>query len=264
MWCIGRGRAPCRPSYRATECAGCVWPWYLLTSQSVVNNVPPPVLGFNNNVRHRGRIFHIQTEDSGVRTPRIVTHLFADGGRIIKTIRTDYSEQLERPDLASYVRQLMKKQHKAMFVLLRAGELDAALESACGPLPQPPAPAAPAVATQPLPETPASSHTAPLTPGVEAARSSVEARRAAVDALRTPGKSVTVSEVPREPAPFFSGPVPRKSRSERPTLSRPASRYNAVPTSSSQSIFGDGVISEKSLDEVILSYLADDLEGSSD
>ena len=37
---------------------------------------PPPLLGFNNNVRHRGRVFHIQREDSGIKIPRIVTHLF--------------------------------------------------------------------------------------------------------------------------------------------------------------------------------------------
>ena len=63
-----------------------------------MSKVPPPVLGFNNNVRHRGRIFHIQTEDSGVKFARIVTHLFADGGRIIKTARTDYGEHLEQGD----------------------------------------------------------------------------------------------------------------------------------------------------------------------
>jgi hypothetical protein len=34
-----------------------------------------------------------------------------------------------------------------------------------------------------------------------------------------------------------------------------------VPSKSARSIFGDGVISEKSLDEVILSYLAEDLDG---
>ena len=57
-----------------------------------MSKVPPPLLGFNNNVRHRGRIFHIQTEDSGVKSERIVTHLFADGGRIIKTARTEYAK----------------------------------------------------------------------------------------------------------------------------------------------------------------------------
>ena len=81
-------------------------------------------MGFNNNVRHRDRIFHIQTEDSGVRRPHINTHLFVDGGRIIKSMRTDYSAELGAADLADVVRQLMKKQHKAMFVALRAGALD--------------------------------------------------------------------------------------------------------------------------------------------
>src|SRR5690606_5952016 len=85
---------------------------------------PPPLLGYNNNVRHRGRVFHIQTEDSGVANPRIMTHLFADGGRIVKSTRTDYSEHLGRPDLVDTVRALMKEQHKAMFVALRGGELD--------------------------------------------------------------------------------------------------------------------------------------------
>jgi hypothetical protein len=28
---------------------------------------PSPLLGYNNNVRHKGKVFHIQTEDSGVK-----------------------------------------------------------------------------------------------------------------------------------------------------------------------------------------------------
>jgi hypothetical protein len=86
---------------------------------------PPPLLGYNNNVRHRGRIFHIQTEDSGLQNPRIMTHLFADGGRIVKSRRTDYSEHIGRDDQVEVVRGLMKEQHKAMFVALRCGEFDA-------------------------------------------------------------------------------------------------------------------------------------------
>jgi hypothetical protein len=49
-----------------------------------------------------------------------------------------------------------------------------------------------------------------------------------------------------------------------PALSRPSPRFAAVPAKSAPSIFGDGVISEQSLDEVILSYLAEDLDGSSE
>jgi hypothetical protein len=85
-------------------------------------------VGFNNNVRHRDRMFHIQTEDSGVLRPHINTHLFVDGGRIIKSMRTDYSAELGTSDLHGVVRSLMKKQHKAMFLALRGGTFDALID----------------------------------------------------------------------------------------------------------------------------------------
>ena len=44
------------------------------------------------------------------------------------------------------------------------------------------------------------------------------------------------------------------------SLGRPQTRLAAAPPSNARSIFGDGAISEQSLDEVILSYLAEDLE----
>jgi hypothetical protein len=90
------------------------------------------LLGFNNNVRHRGRVFHIQTEDSGMRHARIVTHLFADGGRIVRTTRTDYSDVLGRQDTTQVLRQMMKEQHKSMFMDLRAGKLDALIDDVFG------------------------------------------------------------------------------------------------------------------------------------
>jgi hypothetical protein len=247
-----------------------------------VTKASPPVLGFNNNVRHRGRVFHIQTEDSGVKNPRIVTHLFADGGRIIKTIRTEYVEHLERVDLANVVRQLMKAQHKAMFMALRAGDLDALLESLCGPLPLPPSrdSGTLAVASEPGAIEPgrAEGDAAPSRPrpmpapalrNVEAqpSVSASESQKLPAITLEPPAimESASLAPLKTDPARARSS-SPTASRKPRTpaspaTLSRPSSRYGSVPTKSAQSIFGDGVISEKSLDEVILSYLADDLDG---
>ncbi|HLV21899.1 MAG TPA: hypothetical protein VKZ49_13490, partial [Polyangiaceae bacterium] len=102
------------------------------------------MLGFNNNVRHHGRIFHIQTEDSGIKHPRIVTHLFADGGRIVKTTRTEYSEHIGRADIQDVLRKMMKDQHKAMFIALRSGEFDDLIEQAFGAAPARAAKAGPA------------------------------------------------------------------------------------------------------------------------
>src|SRR6185369_15903979 len=89
-----------------------------------------PLLGYNNNVRHRGRVFHIQTEDSGIKHPHIITHLFMDGGRILKSVKTSYAEHIGKDKLGDTVRQMMKEQHKAMFRALRDGEFDAVVDDA--------------------------------------------------------------------------------------------------------------------------------------
>lgn len=83
-----------------------------------------PLLGYNNNVRHKNRVFHIQTEDSGVNHPHIITHLFMDGGRILKSVKKSYAEHVGSETMSEMVRQLMKDQHKAMFVALREGQFD--------------------------------------------------------------------------------------------------------------------------------------------
>ena len=81
-------------------------------------------VGFNNNVRYGDHVYHIQTEDSGLNKPHIITHLFADGGRIIKSHKRSYAEHVSRTDVAMFVRQLMKMQQMEMIVALRDGKFD--------------------------------------------------------------------------------------------------------------------------------------------
>jgi hypothetical protein len=81
-------------------------------------------VGFNNNVKYNGLVFHIQTEDSGLDRPHIITHLFADGGRIIKSHKRIYASEVKRDDIAKYVRALMKGQHMEMAIMLREGRFD--------------------------------------------------------------------------------------------------------------------------------------------
>jgi len=53
-----------------------------------------------------------------------MTHLFADGGRIIKSHKRSYAEHVEDADVSGFVRTLMTGQHMEMLLLLRAGKLD--------------------------------------------------------------------------------------------------------------------------------------------
>jgi hypothetical protein len=85
-------------------------------------------VGFNNNVKYKNQTFHIQTEDSGLGKPHVITHLFADGGRVIKSHKRSYAEHVKRDDVAPFVRQLMKGQQLEMALALREGRFDEIIE----------------------------------------------------------------------------------------------------------------------------------------
>ncbi len=78
-----------------------------------------PVLGYNHNVRYAGRLWHVQTEDSGVQNPHIFTHLFHDG-TILATKRFDY----DASSAVEVVQKFMQSQHKAMLRDLKQGTFD--------------------------------------------------------------------------------------------------------------------------------------------
>ncbi len=81
------------------------------------------VVGFNHNIRYRGEVFHIQTEDGGVKNPFIITLLYR-GGSIIASKKTGYSDIIKIEMLEKVVEELMQEQHKEMLRRLKAGEFD--------------------------------------------------------------------------------------------------------------------------------------------
>lgn len=85
------------------------------------------VVGFNHNFRYKGEVYHIQTEDSGVKSPNIVTLLY-QGGTILASKKTSYADIAKVDNLDQVVEELMKEQHKEMLRKLKAGEFDAVIE----------------------------------------------------------------------------------------------------------------------------------------
>lgn len=315
--------------------------------------VPSPLLGYNNNVRHKGKVFHIQTEDSGVKYGHIITHLFMDGGRILKSVKTSYTEYIGNERMGDIVREMMKQQHKAMFIALRDGKFDVIAEGGADasqmtralavqsppsnppppreltppPVPvvaKPPAasPPAPPVAAATVPTRPAVPASPPVPPPPAAeelpdgpptikqpapseltldidALEHAAAANAASPVLRSasdlppppanlfreknaagkyritpvPPASAVGAQVPpppRAPTTPGGGPVaPRSAPNPAPNAgsgerryapTRPAAIFGQARPQQGKSIFGEDLISDKSLDEVILSYLAEDLD----
>jgi hypothetical protein len=216
-----------------------------------------PLLGYNTNVRHHGKRYHIQTEDSGAAHGHIFTHLFADGGRIIASKKTTYKDLIGTDRYPEMVKKLMRESHKAMFIALRDGLFDE--DELAGAR----AVAAMEIRVSDDMEAPVSTPSEPEDPEVEIeVEIDVEAleRAAALRLAEAEAKRAPAGERREAPAPNPGRYGPTRPAvsvsSTRTRSSRPAAR----PDPASESIFGGDLLSEKSLDEVILSYLAEDVE----
>lgn len=177
------------------------------------------VVGFNHNFRYQGEVYHVQTEDSGIKNPHIITLLYR-GGTILASKKTSYADIAKVDNLDQVVEDLMKEQHKEMLRRLKDGEFDDVIKgnrpagrTATPPPALEPAPAAvtPAAPTRVAPAAPA--RVAPTPPIASA----------------PPPAARPVAAPPTPPAP------------EIPPAKKPAEK---VP--------------ELSLDDVILSYLVGD------
>ena len=188
--------------------------------------------GFNHNIKHKGRVYHIQTEDSGPKNPHIITHLFV-GGNILASKKTQYSELVGQTEYEKTVRSMMEEQHKQMLRNLVNGVFDSVptgdVHHLNGPAPVNLASTPSSAQAQPPPGTPGATRP--------------------VDFARPPG-GILVTGTPLRP---HNEPLPP----EVVAAQKDRAEHRAVAASGT--IFGEDLISEKSLDEVILSYLAEDL-----
>ncbi len=82
------------------------------------------ITGFNTDVKHKNRVFHIQTEDKGDANPCVESLVYV-GGEILATKRTSYAEVMKetgRDDTA--VQDLMEQQHRTMIAAIQRGRFD--------------------------------------------------------------------------------------------------------------------------------------------
>ncbi|TAL27194.1 MAG: hypothetical protein EPN94_01870 [Nitrospirae bacterium] len=86
------------------------------------------LVGYNNNVTYKGKVYHVQTEDSGLKNPIIVTLLYFKG-TILASKKTNYSHLIGNKDIKESVRELMKEQHKAILKELIAGKHTAEVQA---------------------------------------------------------------------------------------------------------------------------------------
>ncbi len=79
------------------------------------------LVGYNTNISYKGTVYHVQTEDSGLKNPHIITLLY-NKGTILSRKKVSYANIAAAPDYKEKVREMMKEQHKAMIKELIAGK----------------------------------------------------------------------------------------------------------------------------------------------
>lgn len=120
------------------------------------------LVGYNTNISYKGTVYHVQTEDSGLKNPHIITLLY-NKGTILSRKKVSYANIASAPEYKEKVRELMKEQHKAMIKELIAGKHTqdvAASPPAPEPaaeavVPAPPVPPLPPAEPAPVQESPA-------------------------------------------------------------------------------------------------------------
>lgn len=83
-----------------------------MTSKSEIRLTSKLSSEFSNNITVDNITYHVQTEDMGEKSSKIITNIFLNGEIILKR-KTDYSHLTKLRDFSVRLTSLMQKQHKA-------------------------------------------------------------------------------------------------------------------------------------------------------
>jgi hypothetical protein len=81
------------------------------------------ITGFNTDIKHNEKVYHVQTEDKGVGNPYIETLVYV-GGEILASKKTSYAEQLKTGVDDKWIGGLMEQQHRTMIAAIKRGRFD--------------------------------------------------------------------------------------------------------------------------------------------
>lgn len=81
------------------------------------------ITGFNTDIKHNDKVYHIQTEDKGLQNPYIESLVYV-GGEILASKKTSYADQLKSGIDEKSIGVLMEQQHKTMIAAIKRGRFD--------------------------------------------------------------------------------------------------------------------------------------------
>lgn len=81
------------------------------------------ISGYNTDVKHEGRVYHVQTEERGGANP-VLESLVYIGGTIVAKKATPYSDRLKQGATEDAIASLLKRQHHVIIAAIKAGRIE--------------------------------------------------------------------------------------------------------------------------------------------
>jgi hypothetical protein len=81
------------------------------------------ITGFNTDVEHGGVVYHVQTEDKGLKSPLILSLVYV-GGTIIASRRTPYDDLIAEGFEEDKLAERLQRQHKLICAAIHAGRVE--------------------------------------------------------------------------------------------------------------------------------------------
>ncbi len=81
------------------------------------------VTGFNTDVQHQGRVYHVQTEDKGLDNPVIETLVYI-GGEILAARRSSYADLVASKAGEKQIAERIESQHNQMILDIKEGKYE--------------------------------------------------------------------------------------------------------------------------------------------
>ena len=80
------------------------------------------ITGYNTDVEHNGVVYHVQTEDKGLRTPVILSLVYT-GGAILASKRSPYDDLIASGFEEKALVERLERQHKLICAAVHAGRI---------------------------------------------------------------------------------------------------------------------------------------------
>ena len=81
------------------------------------------ITGYNTDIEHNGVVYHVQTEDKGLRTPVILSLVYT-GGAILASKRSPYDDLVTSGFEEKVLVERLERQHKLICAAVHAGRIE--------------------------------------------------------------------------------------------------------------------------------------------